>query len=63
VPETQTEQEKESQEKSDEKDEATHAVRILGAQRLMVARNADVTKPVVSDRMSGSGRELPVDLN
>jgi hypothetical protein len=48
--ETETEQEKESEEKSDEKDQAT-------------ARNADVRKPVVSDRMSGSGREPPVDLN
>lgn len=61
--ETETEQEKESEEKSDEKDQATHAVKILGAQRLMAARNADVRKPVVSDRMSGSGREPPVDLN
>jgi formate hydrogenlyase subunit 3/multisubunit Na+/H+ antiporter MnhD subunit len=62
VPETETEQEKESEEQSDENPQATHAVKIIAAQRLMAARNGDVRKPVVSDRMSGSGREPPVDL-
>ena len=62
VPETETDQEKETEEKSDEKAQATHAVKIITAQRLMAAKSADVRKPVVSDRMSGSGREPPVDL-
>ena len=63
VPETETEQEKETEEKSDEKAQATHAVKIITAQRMMAAKNADVRKPLVNDRISGSGREPPADLN
>ncbi len=62
--ETETRQKKRiGRQKPREGTRSTHAVKVLGSQRLMAARNADVRKPVVSDRMSGSGREPPVDLN
>jgi hypothetical protein len=62
MPETETEQEKESEEKSDEKTHAPHAAETRPALRLMATKYTDVRKPVVNDRMSGSGREPPVDL-